>query len=82
MIYVMVLTIALFPVVLGYIVLDDYLKDRQDSKMTFSKVYDQIQYNHKHDQAVKAANLASANIKDPYYYKKEWYNAYNVEMAK
>lgn len=80
MIYVMVLIIALMPVVLLYVALDDYLKDCQDNRMTFSKVYDQIQYDHKFDQAVKAANLAAKDEKDPYFWKKQWNKAFDLAM--
>lgn len=78
--YVMVLIIVLGGMGLLYIALDDYLKDREYDKMSFSKVYDQIQADHKFNQAVKAANLASAHIKDPYYWKKEWDKTFDLVM--
>lgn len=78
--YAMVLTIVLGAIGLVFIALDDYLKDREYDKMSFSKVYDQIQYDHKFNQAVKAANLASGHITDPYYWKKEWDKAFDLAM--
>lgn len=80
MIYVMVGIIALMPVVFGFIVLNDYLEDKKANAMTFSKVYDRIQYDHKFNQAVKAANLAAKDEKDPYYYKKTWDQSFDLAM--